>query len=216
MTDHSQNGEQRIILEYFGYPDKISGPRNPWLLDIGANDGTVLSNSRALMELDWAGILVEPAMTPFGKLAALYHDRPDVMCVQAAITTQDGPIDFYDCGVHLHKGDTSLLSTTVPETMHRWKRSGEQFTKTSVRGITFATLMRECGYGPEIPPRFEFITLDAEGADLSIIQQIDLRAVGCRMLCVETNGNDAPFIEYAARHGMRVHRKCVENVIFVR
>lgn len=213
MTDHSQNGEQKIILEYFRPPSW------PYLigtfLSIGENDGEMLSNVRALALMGWKGVCVEPAPVAFSKLSALYTpDNPawvsDVKCIQAAITTQDGPVDFYDSGTHLKKGDTSLLSTTRPEELERWKRSGEVFTKTTVRGITFATLVKETGM-----THADFISIDAEGADYSILTQIDLQAVGCRMLCVETNGKDnQKFIDYCAQHGMRLFKRVSENLIF--
>lgn len=233
MHDYSQNGEGRIIHEFFG---DFKGT----LLDLGANDGITLSNSRGLIEAGWTGALVEPAKAAFRKLldnylvtglgrkpndfngtpgeyyaflsgGMVYAPGGRVRLINAAITTQDGPIDFWDCGVHLHKNDTSLLSTTRPETIARWKRSGEQFAKTTVRGITFETLLKETGVN-----HFDFISIDCEGADLDILAQIDLAAVGCRMLCVETNGNNQPFIDLAAKGGMKAYRRVVENMIFVR
>ncbi len=203
IHDYSQSGEQTVILKYFvGFRGTA--------LSVGENDGQLLSNVRALALLGWGLVAVEPAPAPFAKLLKLYADRADVRLINAAITITDGPLDFWDCGVHLHKGDTSLLSTTRPETMERWKRSGEQFTKTTVRGITFKTLVKECGVS-----RFEMISIDAEGVDYEILCQIDLRAVGCRMLCVESNSNgDARFIEYASRHGMALRHKNFENLIF--
>jgi FkbM family methyltransferase len=210
MKDYSQNGEGAIIADYFG-------PRIGTLLDIGANDGVCLSNSRGLIEAGWSGVLVEPSPAAYRRLLlnnanAEFSGR--VRCIQAAITTRDGPIDFYDSGTHLHKGDTSLLSTTRPEELARWRKSGEQFTKTTVRGITFRTLMRECGYGEGLPT-LDLISIDAEGADYDILRQIDLRAVGCRMLCVETNGKEnQKFIDYCAGHGMWLMGQVSENLIF--
>lgn len=207
VKDYSQNNEQGHILRYFG---NTKGA----FLDCGANDGRTLSNTHALALLGWSGICVEPAPIAFSKLVQLYQDRPDIRCVNAAITTRDGPIDFYDSGTHLRQGDTSLLSTTRPEELARWRKSGEQFTKTTVRGITFRTLMEGCGYGIGLPA-LDFITIDAEGADYSILSQIDLAAVGCRLLCVEVNGkDDSKFAEYAARHGMKLHWKNFENRIY--
>ncbi len=225
MKDHSQNGEQRIILDYFG-------DSRGTVLDIGANDGVTFSNSRALIELGWSAVLVEPAEIAYGKLVQLYLEQmqdapgaPEVEVVNAAITTQDGPIDFYDSGTHLKKGDTSLLSTTRPKELARWKGSGEQFTKTTVRGITFATLLKECGVFINRDPtmtatnqaRFDMISIDAEGADYDILTQIDLTAVGCRMLCVEYNHEgQGRFTAYAEKHGMKLKWRCVENLIFTR
>lgn len=205
MLDYSQNGEQRIITDFFLR-------RTGTFLDLGANDGSTLSNSRALSLIGWRGVCVEPAEIAFKKLRSLYADSPEIVCVNAAITTEDGPIDFYDSGTHLNKGDTSLLSTTRPEEMVRWKRSGEQFTKTTVRGITFRTLLAESPY-----KHFDFISVDCEGVDYEILTQIDLTEVGCQMLCVETNGKEnEKFIAYAAGHGMTLHHKNYENLIFVK
>lgn len=214
MKDYSQNGEQRIITEYFT-PGKW-GYLVGTFLDIGANDGETLSNSRMLALMSWSGVCVEPAPTAFAKLAALYPPKDgtieNVRCVQAAITTQDGPLTFYSSGTHLKKGDTDLLSTTHPEELARWKKSGEQFTKTTVRGITFATLVKETGVR-----HFDFISVDAEGADWDIVKQIDLTAVGCRLLCVEVNQRgDAEFTQYARKHGMRLVWQSYENRIYSR
>lgn len=234
MKDYSQNGEQLQVLKYFG-------SQRGTVLDVGANDGVLLSNSRALIELGWSAVLVEPAETAFAKLMennlvygsgktpegfagtpADFHAMISgglvvapggrVKLVQAAITTQDGPLEFYSSGTHLRKGDTDLLSTTRPEELARWKKSGEVFTKTTVRGITFDTLMRETGVR-----HFDFVSIDAEGADLDILRQIDLIAVGCRLLCVEVNARgDAEFTAYAQRHGMRLLAKNFENRIYCR
>ena len=134
MHDHSQNGEQLIITRYF------QGRERGVLLSVGENDGTTLSNSRALMLDGWHGILVEPSPAAFYKLCETYGapecDRNleqvavgNAILVRAAITTQNGPVDFYDSGTHLKKGDVALLSTTRPEEMDRWKRSARRLRK---------------------------------------------------------------------------------------
>ncbi len=211
MKDFSQNNEQEIILAHFAG----RGGTDMCVLDIGANDGETFSMSRALLqESGMCGVLVEPSEAAFKKLHQLYSvesfDRYCIKLVQAAITLTDGPIDFYDSGTHLKKGDVALLSTTRPEELERWKKSGEEFTKTSVRGITFETLMKETGV-----TQFQFISIDCEGADWDVLTQIDLRKVGCELLCVEYNAKDAHrFIGYAAGAGMKLLHKNYENLIF--
>ena len=208
MKDFSQSGEQKIILDYFG---DFRGT----VLDIGANDGITLSNSRALVELGWRAVLVEPAAEAYRKLVlnnanAVFSDR--VQTVQAAISSTDGPLDFYSSGTHLKKGDTDLLSTTQEAELARWKKSGEVFTKTTVRGITFATLLKETGL-----KEAHFVSIDCEGVDLLVLRQIDLTALGTRMVCVEVNRNDQrPFDEYCEGHGMRLLHRNWENAIYCR
>ncbi len=187
-------------------------------LDIGANDGVTFSNSFALVNLGWSGVCVEPSPAAFAKLSSEHKEYQDdlltrrIRCVNAAITTTDGPIDLYDSGTHLKKGDVALLSTTVPAEVDRWKKSGEQFTKTTVRGITFDTLMRETAQ-----TRFDFVSIDAEGADLAILRQMDLTAIGCQLLCIECNqrkDDEAAMIAHCAGHGMKLHHRTYENLIF--
>lgn len=217
VKDYSQNGEQKVILEYFGAYCKT-------VLDIGANDGATFSNSRALIESGSSAVLVEPSPGAFAKLCHNSHvlshklgNQPtlqQIILICAAITPTDGPVDFYDSGTHLNKGDVALLSTTVPAELERWKKSGEQFTKTTVRGIAFESLLKECGRS-----QFDFISIDAEGADYSILAQIDLRAVGCQLLCIECNqrGDDRrKMMDYCAKAGMRLHWTSHENLIFAR
>lgn len=209
MKDYSQNGEQAIILNYFG-------DRKGVFLDIGANDGVTFSNARALNELGWKGVLVEPSPSAYKKLGENYWPPVGgaVYLIPAAITTADGPIDLYDSGTHLKKGDVALLSTTVPKEMDRWKKSGEQFTKTSVRGITFETLMKETGH-----THFDMISIDVEGADLDVLRQIDLTAVGCQLLCIECNqrkDDERAVDEYCRKHGMKLLARSYENLIYAR
>lgn len=217
MKDFSQKGEQPHILAYFGYRfdgDRcIVAPRVPGtFLDIGANDGEILSMSRALALLDWSGVCVEPSPAAFPRLHSLYPDGSSVRCIQAAIVSRDGPITLWESGTHLKKGDVALLSTTIPQERFRWINSGEKFSKVSVRGITFATLMKETGV-----KKFDFISIDAEGADYTILSQINLTDVGCRMLCVETNNTEnKKFWDYAHAHGMKLLHRNLNNMIFVR
>jgi len=58
MKIYSQNLEQNYILEYFK-------DRRGTFIDIGANDGLTLSNTRALVELGWRGVFVEPSPMAF-------------------------------------------------------------------------------------------------------------------------------------------------------
>ena len=62
MKTYSQNKEDLSVLNYFGKDFK------GLVLDIGANDGITLSNSRLLIESGWDGVLVEPSPKAYAKL----------------------------------------------------------------------------------------------------------------------------------------------------
>lgn len=59
---YSQNGEQEAILKIFGESEGR-------FLDIGAYDGKTFSNTLALIERGWSGVLIEPSPNAFMALA---------------------------------------------------------------------------------------------------------------------------------------------------
>jgi FkbM family methyltransferase len=186
---YTQNQEEKFITEHFG---DFTGT----LLSIGENDGKTLSNSLRLIELGWKAVLVEPSPTAFDKMKLLHKDRNEVICIQAAIADKEGEFPFYESGTHLNKGDTALLSSLNPEELQKWINAGNDFQKIGVNCITYASLLNkikpiEC---------FDFISLDAEGLDLTILKQIDLS--NTKLLCIEWNLDRAvrtEVLEYCGR-----------------
>lgn len=196
---YSQNNEEQLILDYFGPVFKGT------CLDLGANDGVTLSNTRACIERGWKGVMVDASTEMCDKLR-----RFDVEVHNVAMGNTDGFLTFYESGEHLGKGDRSLVSTIVPAEMDRW--TNETFTPVTVECVTFATLLTRSAF-----KTFDLISIDIEGMDLDVLRQMDLTALGCKMLIVEFNGKDQPdFDWYCAVHGMNLQAKNAENLIYVK
>ena len=196
---YSQNNEEQLILDHFGPVFKGT------CLDLGANDGVTLSNTRACIERGWKGVMVDASTEMCDKLR-----RFDVEVHNVAMGNTDGLLTFYESGEHLGKGDRSLVSTIVPAEMDRW--TNETFTPVTVECVTFATLLTRSAH-----KTFDLISIDIEGMDLDVLRQMDLTALGCKMLCVEFNGKDQPdFDWYCAVHGMKLYAKNAENLIYVK
>lgn len=192
---YSQNNEEDIILKYFG---DFKGH----LLDIGANDGVTLSNSRKLMEIGWDGDFVEPSDKAFEKLSSLYPN-----CHKVAISIENGLASLYDSDSHLSGNDTGLLSTLKQEETKRWKYNN--FQEIQVEMVDFKTLLEFTS-----SKMFDFITIDAEGMDYEILSQINLNEVGCKLICVEHNGKDIEkFKSYCQSFGMKEISRNGENLI---
>jgi FkbM family methyltransferase len=202
MTRYSQNNEQDIILHYFSNQSGV-------FLDIGANDGVTLSNTYALQQLNWAGVLVEPSEKAFNRI----YRNERVCTFNVAIGQHDGTCSFYEMGNHLNRGDVSLLSTIKKSETNRWKRHRVQFKERITEVWTIATLLQASKYKV-----FDFISIDAEGMDFEILEQINLQ--GTAMVCIEHNGNKDLFRmikDYCNAAGLT---KCLltnsENVIWAR
>ena len=198
---YSQNNEEQFILKYFH-----SKPKGTFL-DIGANDGITLSNSHALALNGWSGLLFEPSKTASNKANELYKDNLSVKVYQIAVTDFNGESTMHESGTHLNQGDTSLLSTLQLMETKRWVN--ETFTPVQVETWDFKTLMKKSRTNV-----FNFITIDAEGYDYIILEQIDLTAVGCEMICIEHNGVEIDkYIAYCAGYGMKEVMRNAENLI---
>jgi FkbM family methyltransferase len=170
---YSQNNEEQIIIDYFG---DYKGN----LLDIGANDGITFSNSRKLLELGWSGELVEPANIPYLKLKELCKENKKVKLHKVAISDLRGELTFYSSGEHVGNGDSDLLSTLSIVDKQKWENSTvyQESKVDSLKWLDF--------YNWQV---YDFINIDAEGYDLSILKQMDLKELGCKCLCIEHNGH---------------------------
>lgn len=200
--DYSQNGEQNIILNYFnGFKGR--------LLDIGANDGVTLSNSKSLMDIGWHGVLVEPSPEAFKKLLDNYIGNPRASLVPYGISNKSGKFKFFDNETHLKKGDVSLLSTFKESELKRWENSDNKFNKKEIECITYEELLILNDYF------FDFITIDAEGLDFEILSQINLSQT--KMVIVESNSiEDKKYIDYCEKFQMKLIHKNHENLIFTK
>jgi FkbM family methyltransferase len=196
---YSQNNEEQIILEYFGN-------ETGRVLDIGANDGRTLSNSLALIERGWEAVLVEPDPAAYGRLHELHKDNNQVRCVQIAIGTAIGKMEFHSSGTLLNADDVSLVSTLVPAELNRWNHvefSRMQVDVTDWKNFEAQSL------------QYDFISIDAEGMDLEIINQIDLKAAGCQMLCIEWNSKNKELYDaIILSQGYYLHAANAENLIY--
>lgn len=201
---YSQNGEDKIAKDYFG--DFIGS-----VLDLGANDGKTLSNSLALIELGWSAVLVEPSKEAFKKCEELHSGNDNVKLLNVAIANENTVLPFFESGTHLKNGDTALLSSLKQTETLRWFGTDNEFTEGVTECIDFKTMI-------DLSPikQFDLISIDCEGMDWDILTQIDLKAIGCKMLIVEHNQKDIQlYVEYARGFGMREFHRNFENIIFV-
>lgn len=200
----SQNNEQEVILDYFkNQPEGC-------FLDIGANDGQTLSNSRALALSGWSGVCVEPAPDPFQKLETLY-DGSKVLVFECAIGKENGKMPFHISGSHLHKGDSGLLSTLEPDEMKRWQGT-EQFVESEVDVLTWPSFYAGCSV-----KTFDFISIDAEGLDFFILKEMNLKEMATKLVCVEWNSNKmmkSAFHSIFTHFGFRPIHTNFENLIY--
>lgn len=204
---YSQNKEDLKILKYF------KGKKGN-LLSVGENDGETFSNAKLLIENGWSAWLLEPASV-FQELHILHEDNEKVKTFNYGLGKKEETVKFYESKNHVPGGtDKALVSSTSYEETKRWRKSGVEFVETEIRIVPFRQFWEEQG-----KPTFNFITIDCEGNDWTVLQQIDLSKVRCEALCIEWNGDihlKMKYSNYCRAFGLREVYSNAENVIYLR
>lgn len=194
---YSQNDEEDAILR------EVGGPAGR-LLDIGAYDGKTLSNTLRLIELGWEAVLVEPAHGPFGALVKQHGDNDQVQLVNAAVAGKPGFAVFSDS-----RGDA--VSTLSEAHRDLWSSQVKAWDRYLVRAVSPNELLAMIGH------RFDFISIDVEGTNLSVFKAFPWTLIeGLRLVCVEHEGNEDEMAEILKPMGFERFYLNAENCMFRR
>lgn len=205
---YSQLGEDDIILDYYkalknGHSSKLSNN----ILDVGANDGLTLSNTREIINLypEIKCYFVEPNPICNKKLKELYANSSHEI-YDFAIGDYNGSTQLYCNGSHITNNDNGLLSTILPDETKRWGENEKwELVEVEVKKYPFIDI------------DFDFISIDAEGMDEIILKQIDLTRT--YIMCIEWNSNEDTFNSinsYCTSFSMRILHQNGINLIYVK
>jgi FkbM family methyltransferase len=167
---YSQNGEDRIIWFIFS----ALGIKKPSYIDIGAHDPVYASNTALLHDNGSVGISIEP--NPFLFKKFLRMRREDIN-LNMGIADKNGILDFY-----IMNG--AALSTFSKEEAERMARDyGHTIVQIlPVEVKTVAEVIQTYAHG--VFP--DFLSLDVEGLDESILHSINWSGSRPKVICVET------------------------------
>lgn len=198
---YSQNNEDDRILEIV----KARGLTTGKFLDIGASNGELFSNTRALVELGWMGVLVEPSIIAFSHLLRKYGGNPQIRLVHAAIGKGWSLSLFWD------QPSVEGFATTEPSNRIKWSERGQKFLPDY--------------YIPEIPlswiflmfgPSWDVVSIDTEGTSVDIFRTWPLATFRPLVFIVEHDGQIESCLDHAEIHGYELLERNAENLILVR
>ncbi len=138
----------------------LSGVERGFYVDVGANDPTVDSITRAFYERGWRGIHVEPLPHQAERLRLA---RPGDLVLRAALSDTLGEALFYDV-------DGGGLSTLDADLAEHWRAAGLAVRKETVPVTTLPEVLKRCA-GQEI----HFLKIDAEGSKERILSACDFQ-----------------------------------------
>ena len=166
---YAQCGEDLIVAYVFN----ALGRKKLTYLDIGAHHPSYLSNTYYFYLRGHRGVCVEPDAT---LLKAFRRKRGGDTLLNIGIAPEDGEADFYVL-------TTPTLNTFSRTEAERFASYGaqriERVEKLAIRNVN--AVIRE-----HFPARPDFLSLDVEGLDLSILRSLDFDNCAPDVCCVET------------------------------
>jgi hypothetical protein len=227
MKRYSQFEEQDHILH------AVQNITEGRFLDIGSWDAVTFSNTRALFELGWSGVMIEPSPGPFVELLRTctqcttgvderehepYGQRKMRECkvcggnrygFQSRVQLVLGAVGSEPGFVKLSATDDAL--TTAPDSASRktWDALGGFYGDFWVPMITLEDIANRWG-------GFDFINIDVEGISTELF--LKMLALGWQTKCVavETDGRDQEIISAATPLHYHVVYGNGTNVVLVR
>jgi FkbM family methyltransferase len=176
---YSQGMEDMYLLRIFGRTHR------GFYVDVGANDGTFVSNTHALYRQGWRGICIEPNPAAYAVLKAR---RPDDVCLNLAVGNSDGVVELSWSG-EITEGS----AVRTPSSGGRSARV-EQTTLAQILSAKHA------------PANIDLLTIDVEGMEYQVLEGLDWQLHRPRIVIVEYNSESK--VNYDAfdllmQHGYR-------------
>ncbi len=197
MTKYSQYDEQEHILTAFG-------DRGGRFLDVGAYNPFEFSNTRALFEMGWSGVMVEPSPGPMCSLIHEYGNEPRIMLLSAAVGLME---TSNPCTLHVTDDCTSTIQEAdFQKWRHRCKFNGLLLVPV----ITLEEIEEQF-------PGFDFVNFDAEGVSADLFTHA-LKDLGWtpRCICVEHDGRLNELKSVGTWAGYEAVYENGTNAVFVR
>jgi FkbM family methyltransferase len=148
MKLYSEQDEQTHILRAVSHL-----PTPGHFLDIGAFDGESFSNTCALVELGWSGVMVEPALEACAKLLKRHGNNPKVTIVHGVVTTHPGLVKFWN------------NQTTHSSTIQGHDYGRPLLPAYWTPGVLLVELLNLIGTNP-----VHVLSIDAEGESVNLLE----------------------------------------------
>lgn len=157
---------------------ELGQKRNGYFVELGACDGSTLSNTLLLEEVfGWQGAVAEPARIWHDKLRA----KRTCFITDRCVYTEDGAkLPFNETP----EAEFSTLDALSYADLHAGRRrSGVRY---DVETVTLRSFLRSA----DAPRQIDYVSIDTEGSEYDILKDFDFSEYDIRLLTVEHNYTD--------------------------
>jgi len=157
-------------------------------LDVGSGHGTIGSNTKALEQLGWTGICVDPFPT--------YMEDRTCRVEKSVVSSSAGQVVKF----HTHAGLGGIA-----DTLGKWKEEAEKSPAVELTTTTLGELLDRA----KAPSYIHFLSLDIEGAELEALKGVPFDKYRFGAMAIEHNDEEpkrSDLLKFLAEKGyVRVH-----------
>lgn len=180
--------------------------KNGYYVDVGANDGRAFSNTYHLDVAGWRGILIDPVLhNVFRQKELRSLDRNHFIyaaCVDANYEQETVKLSY--------SGLMTIAESISSKADLNWANNGIEFLNTNefvteiwAPAKTLTSILDACA----APHVMDFLSLDVEGAESSVLRGFDFEKYKFKLVCIEAEP-DSDAIRILERNKYRV----IENL----
>lgn len=161
------------------------GVRDGFFLDVGSGHGTIGSNTKALEELGWTGICVDPF--------PVHMEGRTCRMVKEVVSSEVGKTVTF----HTHAGLGGIA-----DTLGKWKEEASKSPAVQLTTSTLGQILER----EQAPPFIHFLSLDIEGAELEALRGVPMDKYRFGAMAIEHNGEEpkrTDLLKFLESHGYR-------------
>lgn len=159
---YAQHGEDLLVESLIS---KVNS-----FIDIGANDGVLLSNTYKFAKMGAHGLCFEPSVITYRKLCLNHLLHPKVKCFRQAVSNENRMVSFVETG---YESVLSHIDTKI------------QNVSQKVQTTTFNEILNR-------NPRFtniDLLSVDVEGHEKEVFESL-VNPIQARVIILETDKSD--------------------------
>jgi len=202
MKYYSQDGQDKFLVEEL-FRDK----KNGFYVDIGANDGVSLSNTKILEDIGWDGVCVEPLPQSFNKLI----NNRNCLKYNLAISEVNGNLQFLEIDGYSEML-SGLYETYDPRHLERINRELNLYGGTKkiidVESKRFSDLIDR--------DNIDYVSIDVEGSELNVIKSINFDKHNIFCISVENNYGNNDVENYLKNFGFKFFTNIGADNFFIK
>lgn len=194
--------------------EKYLGKQGGYYIEVGANDGRSGSNTFHLEKFQgWHGILVEPIMHLYFNCRRNRDTRRNLIfnCACVDFGYREHLVEFMYSGM-------MTISTSLPGSndVSEWTRAGSRFLssgETVQKTWSLARTLDSILVESKAPTHIDFISIDVEGAEYSVLSGIDFERFVFDYILIETSHN-SPSYNLLLELGYECKEIIMQNILF--